>query len=182
MSFSPFEENLDETAQKNFIIPIFAEMSLSTPKILLSQWLDELLPPGAGSPSINAALPAVYNELREMAARYLRRERVDHTLQPTALVHESYLRLRNQHTVDWSNRLQFLSIAARMMRRILSDHADARNASKRGGDVTKLQLDSALEFAISGPSASPRSIKPCAIWKRSIRARHKWWNCAFSAA
>ncbi|MDQ6912759.1 MAG: ECF-type sigma factor [Verrucomicrobiota bacterium] len=121
-------------------------MSTPSPEIALSKWLDELLPPGAGSPSINAALPAVYNELREMAARYLRRERVDHTLQPTALVHESYLRLRNQRTVDWSNRLQFLSIAARMMRRILSDHADARNASKRGGDTTKLQLDSALEF------------------------------------
>ncbi len=95
---------------------------------------------------MNTALPAVYDELREMAARYLRRERTDHTLQPTALVHESYLRLRNQRTVDWNDRLQFLSIAARMMRRILSDHADARNASKRGGDAPKLQLDSALEF------------------------------------
>ena len=116
------------------------------PDIALTKWLDELLPPGGGSPSINAELPAVYNELREMAAQYLRRERVDHTLQPTALVHESYLRLLNQRTVDWSNRLQFLSIAARMMRRILSDHADARNAGKRGGNVPKLQLDSALEL------------------------------------
>src|SRR4051794_6652570 len=92
---------------------------------------------------MNAALPALYNELREMAAGYLRRERPDHTLQPTALVHESYLRLVNQRTVNWSNRLQFLSIAARMMRRILADHAVARKADKRGGGAPKLQLDEA---------------------------------------
>jgi RNA polymerase sigma factor (TIGR02999 family) len=95
---------------------------------------------------MDAALPAVYEELRELAANYLRRERSDHTLQPTALVHESYLRLLNQRKVDWSNRLQFLSIAARMMRRILSDHATARHADKRGGGAPKLQLDEALEF------------------------------------
>ncbi len=81
-----------------------------------------------------------------MAAGYLRRERSDHTLQATALVHESYLRLRNQQTVDWGNRLQFLSIAARMMRRILADHADAKKAQKRGGDAVTLQLDAALDF------------------------------------
>lgn len=105
------------------------------------------LPPGTVSDGLmNAALPELYHELRTMAAGYLRRERSDHTLQPTALVHESYLRLANQRTVDWSDRLQFLSIAARMMRRILSDHATARAADKRGGDTTKLQLDSALEF------------------------------------
>ncbi|HEY0369545.1 MAG TPA: ECF-type sigma factor [Chthoniobacterales bacterium] len=98
------------------------------------------------SGEMNAALPKVYNELRDLAAGYLRRERSDHTLQPTALVHESYLRLRSQRTVDWGDRLQFLSIAARMMRRILADHADAKNASKRGGDTTTLQLDAALEF------------------------------------
>ncbi|MEP6810734.1 MAG: ECF-type sigma factor [Chthoniobacterales bacterium] len=108
--------------------------------------LGDLLSEGGISGEMNAALPALYTELREMAAGYLRRERSDHTLQPTALVHESYLRLRNQRTVDWGNRLQFLSIAARMMRRILSDHATARSAEKRGGDATKLQLDSALEF------------------------------------
>lgn len=95
---------------------------------------------------MNAALPAVYDELRELAAGYLRRERPDHTLQPTALVHESYLRLVNQRTVDWNNRLQFLSIAARMMRRILLDHAQARAANKRGGGAPKLELDAALEF------------------------------------
>jgi RNA polymerase sigma factor (TIGR02999 family) len=61
-------------------------------------------------------------------------------------VHESYLRLSGQHTVDWGNRLQFLSIAARMMRRILADHAKARGAGKRGGGEPKLQLEAALEF------------------------------------
>ena len=101
---------------------------------------------GALDGEMNAALPALYNELRTIAARYLQRERSGHTLQPTALVHESYLRLRNQRTVNWQDRLQFLSIAARMMRRILADHADAKKAEKRGGDTSTLQLDAALEF------------------------------------
>lgn len=108
--------------------------------------LAALLPPGAIDTGLAAALPAVYDELRKLATSYLRRERPGHTLQPTALVHESYLRLVDQRTVDWSNRLQFLSIAARMMRRILADHALARKADKRGGDAPKVQLDSALEF------------------------------------
>lgn len=108
--------------------------------------LGEELTRTSGDPAMAAALPAVYDELRALAAGYLRRERSDHTLQPTALVHESYLRLVNQRTVDWSDRLQFLSIAARMMRRILSDHAAARATDKRGGGALKLQLDEALEF------------------------------------
>jgi len=108
--------------------------------------LDAFLAGGSKSPTVNAALPAVYDELRELASNYLRRERSDHTLQPTALVHESYLRLLNQQTVDWSNRLEFLSIAARMMRRILADYAIARSARKRGSGEAKLQLDEALDF------------------------------------
>jgi RNA polymerase sigma factor (TIGR02999 family) len=108
--------------------------------------LDGFLAGRGRDPTVNAALPAVYDELRQLAANYLRRERTDHTLQPTALVHESYLRLLNQKTVDWSNRLEFLSIAARMMRRILADHAIARKAEKRGGGAPKVQLDAALDF------------------------------------
>ena len=108
--------------------------------------LEGFLASASQNSEINSALPAVYDELRQLAANYLRRERSDHTLQPTALVHESYLRLLNQKTVDWSNRLEFLSIAARMMRRILSDHAVARKAQKRGGGAPKLQLDDALDF------------------------------------
>ncbi len=112
----------------------------------LGELLQDLLPANTPAQTINAALPAVYDELRTLATSYLRRERPNHTLQPTALVHESYLRLVNQRTVDWGNRLQFLSIAARIMRRILSDHAQARAADKRGGGAPKLQLDAALEF------------------------------------
>jgi RNA polymerase sigma factor (TIGR02999 family) len=93
---------------------------------------------------MNHALPALYDELRVLAAGYLRRERPDHTLQPTALVHESYLRLCGQRTVDWNDRLQFLSIAARMMRRILANYAAARAAAKRGGNAPKMDLDAAL--------------------------------------
>jgi RNA polymerase sigma factor (TIGR02999 family) len=108
--------------------------------------LDGFLAAASEDPTVNAALPAVYEDLRQLAAIYLRRERGDHTLQPTALVHESYLRLLNQKTVNWSNRLEFLSIAARMMRRILTDHAIARKAEKRGGGAPKVQLDAALDF------------------------------------
>ncbi|MDQ6861355.1 MAG: ECF-type sigma factor [Verrucomicrobiota bacterium] len=111
----------------------------------LEDLVNDLLP-NVGRAEMNAALPAVYDELRRLASSYLRRERADHTLQPTALVHESYLRLVDQRSVDWTNRLQFLSIAARMMRRILADHADARTAAKRGGGTPKLELDAALEF------------------------------------
>jgi RNA polymerase sigma factor (TIGR02999 family) len=121
-------------------------MDSGSPSNFLPKELADFFPAGTTGGEMNAALPALYDELREMAAGYLRRERSDHTLQPTALVHESYLRLVSQRTVDWGDRLQFLSIAARMMRRILSDHATARTAEKRGGEKVLVQLDSALEF------------------------------------
>ena len=106
----------------------------------------EVLPAHFATSDMSVALPALYDELREIAGGYLRRERADHTLQPTALVHESYLRLVEQRTVRWEDRLQFLSIAARMMRRILADHALARKTAKRGGGAPKVELDAALEF------------------------------------
>ena len=90
-------------------------------------------------------LPRVYEELRQLAGNYLRRERSDHTLQPTALVHEAYLRLVDQRSVDWNNRAQFLAIAARMMRRILVNHAVARHTAKRGGRSIHVSLDTALD-------------------------------------
>ena len=80
-------------------------------------------------------LPLVYDELRRLASSYLRRERTDHTLQPTALVHEAYLRLIDQRRVDWTNRAQFVGIAAVLMRRILANYARDRAAEKRGGGV-----------------------------------------------
>jgi RNA polymerase sigma-70 factor, ECF subfamily len=100
-----------------------------------------LLPSGS---SLTDALPRVYDELRHLAANYLRGERPDHTLQPTALVHEAYLRLVDQKKVNWANRAQFMAIAARMMRRILVNHAVARKTAKRGSGVPLLSLDAAL--------------------------------------
>lgn len=96
--------------------------------------------------SLDRALPIVYEELRRVAARQLQNERDDHTLQPTALVHEAYLRLLEQTEVDWHNRTHFFSIAAEMMRRILVNYAVQRNAKKRGDGVTRISLDDADSF------------------------------------
>jgi RNA polymerase sigma-70 factor (ECF subfamily) len=85
-------------------------------------------------------VPLVYRELRERAAAYLRRERQDHTLQPTALVNEAYIRLLGQQRMTWLNRAQFFGVAAQIMRRILVDHARERQAAKRPGGV-RVTLD-----------------------------------------
>src|SRR5205823_13938312 len=82
--------------------------------------------------ALDQLLPVVYDELRRLARSYLRREHPDHTLQATALVHEAYLRLIEQHSVTWQNRAHFFGIAAQMMRRILINHAESRHAAKRG--------------------------------------------------
>ena len=85
-------------------------------------------------------LPQIYEELRRLARAYLRQERSDHTLQPTALVHEAYIRLASQHSLDWENRVQVLALAASMMRRVLLDHANARNAAKRPASGVRIPL------------------------------------------
>lgn len=87
-------------------------------------------------------MPLVYSEMRRLAAHYMRDERLSHTLQPTALVHEAYLRLVGQDRADWQNRAQFMGVAAQMMRRILVDHARGRAAAKRAG--TPVTLDDAM--------------------------------------
>ncbi len=92
-------------------------------------------------------LPLVYGELRRRAAAYLRRERADHTLQPTALIHEAYLRLVGQQLVTWQNRAQFLGVAAQMMRRILVDHARAQRAAKRPAADMRVTLDERIGAA-----------------------------------
>jgi RNA polymerase sigma factor (TIGR02999 family) len=97
----------------------------------------------AGAP--DRMLPIVYAELRRLAASYLRRERPGHTLQPTALVHEAYVRLLDQRQIDWSNRAQFMGLAAVMMRRILVNHARDRAAEKRGGGAEHVPLTLAGE-------------------------------------
>ena len=89
-------------------------------------------------------LALVYDDLRRRAAGYLRRERVGHTLQPTALVHEAYLRLVDQDRVVWQNRAHFLAVAASMMRRVLMDHGRRQKAGKRGGAGTRVTLDDAF--------------------------------------
>lgn len=90
---------------------------------------------------VNRILPHIYDELRRLAGSYLRRERSDHTLQPTALVHEAYMKLIDQRQVKWQNRAHFFGIAAQVMRRILMDHARKHIAEKRGGDADKLPLE-----------------------------------------
>ena len=95
----------------------------------------------ASSQACDQMLPLVYAELRQLARMFLTRERSNHTLQPTALVHEAYLRLIGQRQVDWTNRAQFVGMAAVMMRRILVNHARDRAADKRGGDATRVSLE-----------------------------------------
>jgi len=105
---------------------------------LLKSWRD------GDSAALDQLIPVVYDELRNLAAHYLRRERPDHTLQPTALVHEAYLRLIDQGGAEWQSRAHFVAVAAQMMRRILVDHARTRCRAKRGGSGRKVSLDEAL--------------------------------------
>jgi len=96
----------------------------------------------AGSaPALERLIPLVYDELHTLASRYLSRERRDHTFQPTALVNEAFLKLAGQRDVDWQNRAHFFGIAAKLMRRILVDHARRDGRVKRGGGVKHLPLD-----------------------------------------
>lgn len=97
--------------------------------------------------ALDDVIRAVYGELRQIADRYLRQENPGHTLQPTALVHEAYLRLIDQTQVNWQNRAQFFGVAAQMMRRILVDHARGKHRDKRGGDAVKLPLDEAMNLS-----------------------------------
>ena len=96
--------------------------------------------------ALNQILPQIYNELRRLAGSYMNRERSDHTLQPTALVHEAYLRLIDQRRVDWKNRAQFFGMAANMMRRVLVNHARDRAAGKRGGSSPRVTLSLAEDL------------------------------------
>jgi RNA polymerase sigma-70 factor (ECF subfamily) len=97
--------------------------------------------------AVGKLVPLLYDELRRMASRYLRRERPGHTLQATALVHEAYLRLVDQKHVEWQNRSHFFGVAAQQMRRILVDYARAHQAAKRGGPLPKISLEQALAIS-----------------------------------
>ncbi|MBL8241737.1 MAG: sigma-70 family RNA polymerase sigma factor [Bryobacterales bacterium] len=113
---------------------------MTTPEVtqLLNQWSD------GNRAALDSLTPVVYDELRRLASIYLHRERSDHTLQPTAVVHEAYMRLVDQRSVRWQNRAHFFGIAAQMIRRILVDHARGVRAAKRGGGAVALSLDEAL--------------------------------------
>ena len=105
---------------------------------LLNQWSN------GDAEVLGDLMPLVYVELRRQASRYLRRERSNHTLQPTALINEAYLKLIDQREVKWQNRAHFFAIAAQAMRRILVDYARERKREKRGGAAENLPLDEAL--------------------------------------
>jgi RNA polymerase sigma factor (TIGR02999 family) len=103
---------------------------------------------GKGDKDAEARLiPLVYDELRRLASRFMRGERPNHTLQPTALVHEAYLRLIEQERVEWRNRAHFFGVAAKLMRRILVDHARARLTAKRGAAEQAVHLKEGFVFA-----------------------------------
>jgi RNA polymerase sigma factor (TIGR02999 family) len=105
---------------------------------LLVEW-------GKGSEeALQELIPLVYCDLRRLAGEYLRRERRGHTLQPTALVNEVFLRLTGQNRTEWESRAQFFGVAAQMMRRILVDYARKRRTQKRGGGVEKLSFDESI--------------------------------------
>lgn len=92
-------------------------------------------------------IPVVYNELRRLAGSYMRHERPDHTLQATALVHEAYMKLVEQQSVNWQSRAHFFGVAAQLMRRILIDHARGHLRQKRGGEYKKVSLNDAFIFS-----------------------------------
>lgn len=96
--------------------------------------------------ALSELIPEVFSDLRRMARKCMRSERGDHTLEPTALVHELYLRLARQRVVDWQNRFQFFTFASQLMRKILVDHARRHQTSKRGRGIPSLPLSEALEL------------------------------------
>ena len=118
-------------------------MSPTSPNItkLLLEWR------AGDAKALDRLMPLVYHELRRMADYYLRNERPGHTLQPSALVNEAYLRLVDHEGIDWQNRAHFFGVAAQAMRRILVDHARSRNYQKRGGAAERVSLDEAATLS-----------------------------------
>ena len=98
--------------------------------------------------AVDRLIPLVYSELRKMARQYLSRERTNHSLEATALVHEVYVKLRDQRDTHWQNRVHFFGVAAYFMRRVLIDHARAHYAEKRGGTGEKLSLDAIVNMCL----------------------------------
>jgi len=132
---------------------------------LLTQWS------GGDQAALDELMPLVYDELRRVAIGHLRRERDNLTLQPTALVHEAYLRLTNQQSVNWQSRAQFFSMAATMMRNILVDHARQAKAAKRGGPQYTLSLSQADRLG-SGPDVVLVALDDALRELSSIKPQH----------
>jgi len=97
--------------------------------------------------ALDELTPLVYQELRKLAVSYLRRDRSDHTLQPTALIHEAYIRMVNQDLPDWKSRTHFFGVASNLMRQILVDHARKHHAAKRGAGLKKVTLEEAVIYS-----------------------------------
>ncbi|MDQ3198058.1 MAG: sigma-70 family RNA polymerase sigma factor [Verrucomicrobiota bacterium] len=116
-------------------------MMKNVPRPDVTQLLQQMSRGDAEAPA--KVIPLVYEELRRLARSYLQRERLGHTLQPTAVVHEAYLRLVQEKEIDWENRSHFFAIAARVMRQILVSYARAHHTAKRGGGAHKLSLEAA---------------------------------------
>jgi len=131
---------------------------------LLSSWGGE-----EGADALRRLMPLVLEELRRLARSHLRREREEHTLQPTALVHEVYLRLAQQRAVSWENRAEFFAFASTLMRRILIDYAKARATAKRGGDLHKVSLDDAL--GVAAPTVDLLALDEALVRLQSIDPR-----------
>src|SRR5215472_11200062 len=108
---------------------------------LLNQWS------GGDPTALDQLLPLVYCELRKIAKRYMRREKVNHTLQSTAVVHEAYLKLMGDADRDWSSRAHFFAVAAKAMRQVLVDHARSSLTEKRGGQLRMVKLEEGLAIA-----------------------------------
>jgi RNA polymerase sigma factor (TIGR02999 family) len=113
------------------------------------------------SKALEVLIPLVYDELHRLAERHLARERAGHTLQPTAVVHEAYLKLVDQKRVSWKNRGHFFAVAAQAMRRLLVDHARRRDAAKRGGSVTLVPLEAA--DPADAPKVAPKEADVLAL-------------------
>jgi RNA polymerase sigma factor (TIGR02999 family) len=128
---------------------MMAPATPAPPPQRMSQWLDEARQ--GRKAAMDALLPLVYAELKRVARAYMRRERPGRTLQPTALVHEAYVRLLQEQHVSWENRAHFCAIAAHSMRQILVEHARARNAAKRGGGVDRITIDERFVAAPAPP-------------------------------
>src|ERR671931_1353484 len=123
---------------------------------LLAQWS------GGNEAALGELTALLYRELRSLAQRHLRRERPNHTIQRTALVHEAFVRLVSQQSVDWRSRAHFFALASTLMRRILVDHARARLSSKRGGGTPVVSLDELTNPPDEDDAAAPCDVEPIA--------------------